>query len=585
MKNPPNILKVLAAGMLCLSAFSAKAVTPPATWQEHWFEHDQVVERWYYNDSIAIYFDNNTSTANRNTATAWMAPFLTAAWDYTRSTYELGGSEQRLYNIFHTNRYFGGHPDTHFGSGHDYRDVIDIGLSSWVSPSKGIILHEISHIVEFSAYDVQEPSPSRSVWGDSKFAEIYNYDTALGIGDTALAQSMYDDYDDNVDDFPSAGTRWFRNWFYPLWNNYGKTRFLQRYFHLLAYNFPTYTTGAGNQRFSRSMNVGEFVYFMSAAARRDMRDQAAIAFGWTTTRESQYQQARADFPAIDPANPWFMIVNKNSGKSFDLIGGNMSDGAVVNQWSYDYNSRNQRWSLVATENGDHFKIVSWQSDKVLGIAGNSTASGAQLVSNDYVAGNTSQQWDLVYAGDGWYKIQNVRSGLVLDVSNSSTADNAKLQQYTDNGTAAQRFRFHAVGDYFLRTHAGKYLAVQGSGGANGAAVIQSTWQDLSTFKWHFYNTTEGWGRVSSLVNLNRAMRISNSSTTSGADVVIWDFDASFWSEQIRILPLLNGKFKFYFRNSGMAWDIPGGSSADGVPLEQAPDSGYNRQQYKLERIP
>jgi len=39
---------------------------------------------------------------------------------------------------------------------------------------------------------------------------------------------------------------------------------------------------------------------------------------------------------------------------------------------------NQRWSLVPTANGDHFKIISWVSGKAASITDNSSSDGAQL---------------------------------------------------------------------------------------------------------------------------------------------------------------------------------------------------------------
>ena len=97
------------------------------------------------------------------------------------------------------------------------------------------------------------------------------------------------------------------------------------------------------------------------------------------------------FPASEP---YFMIVNQNSGKCLDLIGGNTANGANINQWSYDYNGPNQRWALQPTENGDHFKLISWVSGKAMSVSNDSTGTGAQIWAWDY-AGDPSQQWDLV----------------------------------------------------------------------------------------------------------------------------------------------------------------------------------------------
>ena len=139
---------------------------------------------------------------------------------------------------------------------------------------------------------------------------------------------------------------------------------------------------------------------------------------------------------------YFMIVNKNSGKCLDLIDSNTSNGASIAQRSYNYNEPSQRWAMLPTEGLNHFKLISWVSGKCLCVDQNSTTRGAVIHDWDYTGNNPSQQFDFVDAGNGWYKIRNVKSNLILDVSNSSMADNATVLQWTDNGGSAnQLWRF------------------------------------------------------------------------------------------------------------------------------------------------
>lgn len=286
---------------------------------------------------------------------------------------------------------------------------------------------------------------------------------------------------------------------------------------------------------------------------------------------------------VPPNNPAaaFMLVNQNSGKSIELAGGSTTNGTVIQQATYDYNSVNQSWAVEPSEDGSYFILVNSGTGKALCTVGNSTASGAEMHSWTYNR-NAGQKWEIIYSSEGWYKFKNVGSGLVLGVSGSSTADGAKLVQSADTGSAAQLFRLHPVGDYYLRTHAGKYLMVQG-GGANGQAVAQKTKQDNSSFRWHFFGNGGGWERASANVNHNRAVSVVGGSQSAAAKLEFRDFDANFQAQKIRLQPLTNGKFKFVFKHSGMVWDIPGGTSAEDVQLEQHTSNSYNRQQFILER--
>lgn len=274
-----------------LAAFiinEAAAQTPPATWQEHWFEHNQLVTRKFYDNDVAVYYDNDVSAS-----VTWPYAFMGNVWRYTKSVYGSFGSDPHLFAIFHTNKYSGGHPSTYFDAGHDFRNVIDVGPYSWTSGTGGDLdlpTHEVAHIVELASKGIHG-SPAFGIWGDSKWAEIYIYDVYLHLGLSGEATRWYNQMQNTTDNFPRANTHWFRDWFYPIYNNYGGNQVLNRFFQYLAQYFPK----NGND-YSRGMNWGEFVHFWSGAAGADLKSLATAAFGWTTEWENQLNQAKASFP-------------------------------------------------------------------------------------------------------------------------------------------------------------------------------------------------------------------------------------------------------------------------------------------------
>ncbi|WP_225860242.1 MULTISPECIES: hypothetical protein [Chitinophaga] len=266
--------------------------TPPATWQEHWFEHNQVVSRVFYDNDVAIYFDNDVSRS-----ITWPNSFVGDVWRYTKRVYGSFGSDPTLFAIFHTGKYSGGHPSTYFDGSHDFRNVIDLGSNAsnaWTSGSGNdldITTHEVAHIVEGASKGIKN-SPAFGIWGDSKWAEIFIYDVYLGLNRSADATRWYNIVNNATDNFPRAGTRWFRDWFYPIYQIRGTTG-LNNYFQLLATHFPK----SGNA-YSRNLNMGEFIHFWSGAVGRNLKAQATTAFGWNSTYEIQFNNARRDFPGI-----------------------------------------------------------------------------------------------------------------------------------------------------------------------------------------------------------------------------------------------------------------------------------------------
>ena len=102
--------------------------------------------------------------------------------------------------------------------------------------------HEIGHTVE-SANNGTHGSPAYEVWGDSKWAEFYIYDVYTALGMHRDAKRVHRQFAGNRDDFPRRGTRWFRDWFYPLWRDCGQAAVMDRFFRLLAGHFPQDPTG------------------------------------------------------------------------------------------------------------------------------------------------------------------------------------------------------------------------------------------------------------------------------------------------------------------------------------------------------
>jgi hypothetical protein len=269
-----------------------KSAEPPRTWKEHWFEHKQVVKLVASNEDVAIYFDDDMP----RDVLKWIVPFLTKAWRYTKKTYGTFGPDGRLYAIFHQGKYGGGHPSTYFDESHDRRNVIDCGTDSWDESRLDLVSHEIGHIVEGASHGVHE-SPAFDIWKDSKWVELYQYDLYAGLGLDKEARRVGQKFTRQADAFPKPGTHWFRDFFHPLWRDHGRTTLMVNYFRLLAKHFPQEPEGE-NRRFTRRMNPGEFIHFMSGAAGKDIRPVAKNAFGWPEEWEELYEKARADFPEI-----------------------------------------------------------------------------------------------------------------------------------------------------------------------------------------------------------------------------------------------------------------------------------------------
>jgi hypothetical protein len=136
----------------------------------------------------------------------------------------------------------------------------------------------------------------------------------------------------------------------------------------------------------------------------------------------------------------------------------------------------QQDSQAATIDGNaYYQLVSVRSGKVLDVNGFSTADGARVQQwTDQHTAN--QQWKLRPTGTGYYELVNRNSGKVLGIAGSSTVNAAAAEQQTDSSSTAQEWKISEVSGSgavtFTSHQSGQLLDVFGNSTAEGAAVIQ-----------------------------------------------------------------------------------------------------------------
>lgn len=150
-------------------------------------------------------------------------------------------------------------------------------------------------------------------------------------------------------------------------------------------------------------------------------------------------------PAQAATPTYYELVGLGSTKCLDVKaedgGGN---GSRVQTWQC-FGSANQRWAIhrVGTTNtgAPYFQIVSKAPGGLcMEVRNSSFSDGAQV---DVVGcsqdGNQFWRWG---SGNIGYSLPliSLNSGKCLDVSGNSTANGAKVQQWTCNGTTAQYFK-------------------------------------------------------------------------------------------------------------------------------------------------
>ena len=286
-------------------------------------------------------------------------------------------------------------------------------------------------------------------------------------------------------------------------------------------------------------------------------------------------------PVAHPA--YFHLVNRHSGMAMDLSGVNRNEGAAINQWPLTVTAPNHRWALATTPGGEAFRIQSWVSSKCASIEGGSTVAGARLVCRDDLGDHPSQQFALEDAGDGYFKLRNEGSDLVLEVENASLANNAKIQQNTDTNGHHQHWRLLPWGDYHIRTSSGKYLGLKDGENALGTSIVQQAWSDSAPFRWRFIGGDTAALKAASLSALPRVIGVAPEESAPGTNTRLFAAESGE-THGFHLIPQPNGTFRFKFVGSGLSWGIPAGQSGDGAPLEQQTAVASANQEFGLERV-
>lgn len=144
---------------------------------------------------------------------------------------------------------------------------------------------------------------------------------------------------------------------------------------------------------------------------------------------------RWEFVGDDIPATTFNLVAQHSGKFADIDAFSTAAGARLIQWS-STGGLNQQFQFIDTGDG-HFRIAARHSGLVLEVANNSDGTDVTQATN---TGAANQQWRVEDRGGGVVSLINRQSGKAMDVWGRSTADGARIAQYTYNtSNTNQRF--------------------------------------------------------------------------------------------------------------------------------------------------
>ena len=143
---------------------------------------------------------------------------------------------------------------------------------------------------------------------------------------------------------------------------------------------------------------------------------------------------------------YFIQSGLNSSRYLHDYDCSAKNGAKVCTFQgYAANAKQCIWTFERYKNTPYYYIINKYNGKALNLSGDGpeTRDGSVEMWTQLDGSNAAQSdflWYFKDAGDGYVTICNKLTDKALDIPNGEDNDNVKLQQYTPNGTASQKFK-------------------------------------------------------------------------------------------------------------------------------------------------
>ncbi len=220
--------------------------------------------------------------------------------------------------------------------------------------------------------------------------------------------------------------------------------------------------------------------------------------------------------------------------------------------------------LPVNSNATTQSRITTYNSKIPGIVQTRVNAGSHVYTVSMSSLTTADLSDGLHPNDGGYKKM------------ADTWD-AAIQHVISTGWVASisfagRFEIQNVAS-------GLALDVMGRSTANGAATIQWPYNGGSNQLWNFIPTSSGYYQIKNALS-SLDLTVYNASTTAGALAVQWAY-GSAGNDQWLPVKQADGSYVLYNRHSGLVLDNPGGSSTQGTQFQQWGANGGSNQKFKF----
>ena len=270
-------------------------------------------------------------------------------------------------------------------------------------------------------------------------------------------------------------------------------------------------------------------------------------------------------PSLFTAGKPYILINVKSGLLLEVPGGSRTAGASLDQYLSN-NGTNQRWAPTAS--GTNWVWTNVNSGLAVDVA--SSTAGASATQNT-ASGSATQTWTTVAVGDGSYKLVNASTGYDLEVSGASNSNGATVDQWYDNGGANQHWIIAQVPDGFVQgrsyvmlgVKSGLVIDVPNASTAAGTGLIQYTSNNGTNQRWSPTASGSNW----IWKNVNSGLAMDPSSSAAGSSVTQNTVNGGA-TQAWTATAIGDGSFKLVNASTGYNLEISGASTSNGAAIDQ-----------------
>lgn len=227
------------------------------------------------------------------------------------------------------------------------------------------------------------------------------------------------------------------------------------------------------------------------------------------------------------------------GKALDVRGWSVESGSALQIWE-STDKENQAFKIYRLPDGFYRIENSW-SGLVLDMTAGSPIPGTRIQQYAPIDGNLNQEWAITEQTGGSYTIRNVATGLLLDVSGGTPTDGQDVIGYTANGTEAQRW---------LLSKALEPGATLNSLALENASVV-----------------ADGTYIIRSAIESHHVLDVASGSTEDGANVQLYE-DNGTGAQRWEVSHDEKGYLTLTNLTSGKMLDVVAGSKRSGTNVQQ-----------------